>query len=58
MDIAGLSTALSTTQVASDVGVAVLRKSLDTLDTTGENMIKMMESSVYPNLGQNIDYSI
>lgn len=58
MDIAGLSTALSTTQVASDVSVAVLRKSLDTLDTTGENMIKMMESSVYPNLGQNIDYSI
>lgn len=58
MDIAGLSTALSTTQVASDVSVAVLRKSLDTLDTTGENMIKMMESSVYPNLGHNIDYSI
>lgn len=58
MDIAGLSTALTTTQVASDVSVAVLKKSLDTLDTTGENMIKMMESSVYPNLGQNIDYSI
>ncbi|MDO5402094.1 MAG: YjfB family protein [Eubacteriales bacterium] len=58
MDIAGLSTALSTAQVNNDVSVAVLKKSLDTLDTTGENMIKMMEASVYPNLGQNIDYSI
>ncbi|MDD3241143.1 MAG: YjfB family protein [Lachnospira sp.] len=58
MDIAGLSTAMSTASVSNDVGVAVLKKSLDTLDTTGDNMVKMMEASVTPNLGQNIDYSI
>lgn len=58
MDIAALSTALSTTKVSNDVSVAMLKKSLDTLDTTGENMVKMMELSVNPNLGQNIDFSI
>lgn len=58
MDIAALSTALSTTKVSNDVSVAMLKKSLDTLDTTGENMVKMMELSVNPNLGQNIDLTI
>ena len=58
MDITGLSTAMSTASVSNDVSVAVLKKSLDTLDTTGDNMIKMMEASVNPNLGQNIDFSI
>ena len=37
------------------IGMAVLSKSLDTIDVTGQNMIKMMEQSVNPNLGANID---
>ena len=57
MDIASLSMAMSTSKVNSDVGVAVLGKNLDTLKQSGDGMIKMMESSVTPNLGQNIDYS-
>lgn len=58
MDIAGLSMALSTSNVANDVQVAVLKKNLDTINDTGDNLIKMMESSVTPYLGQNIDYSV
>lgn len=38
-----------------DVGVAVLAKSLDTIETLGQGMIKMMEQSISPYLGQNID---
>jgi len=57
MDIASLSMAMSSSNLKSDVGVAVLGKSLDTLKQAGEGMIKIMESSVTPNLGQNIDYS-
>lgn len=41
-----------------DVGVAVLSKSLDTIDKLGQSMIKMMEQSVEPNLGQNIDLRV
>ncbi len=58
MDIASLSIAQSTINVASDVQVAVLNKSLDTMETLGDGMKKMMESSVTPYLGQNIDYLV
>lgn len=58
MDIAALSTAMSMNNLQSDVGIAMLSKSLDTLEDAGDGMVKMMEASVLPNLGQNIDYSI
>lgn len=58
MDIAGLSTNLSTINVVNDVQVAVLRQSLDTLETSGDSLTKMMEASVNPALGQNIDIRI
>ena len=58
MDIAGLSTNLSTINVVNDVQVAVLRQSLDTLETSGDCLTKMMEASVNPELGQNIDIRI
>ena len=58
MDIAGLSTNLSTINVVNDVQVAVLRQSLDTLETSGDSLTKMMEASVNPGLGQNIDIRI
>lgn len=58
MDIAGLSTYLSTINVVNDVQVAVLRQSLDTLETSGDSLTKMMEASVNPELGQNIDIRI
>lgn len=48
-----IATGSSVNQV--DVGVAVLAKSLDTIETLGQGMIKMMEQSISPNLGQNID---
>lgn len=58
MDIAGLSTNLSTINLVNDVQVAVLRQSLDTLETSGDSLTKMMEASVNPELGQNIDIRI
>ena len=58
MDIAGLSTNLSTINVVNDVQVAVLRQSLDTLETSRDRLTKMMEASVNPELGQNIDIRI
>lgn len=58
MDITSLSAAMSTSNVNTDIGVAVLGKNLDTLKQAGDGMLKMMESSVTPNLGQNIDYSV
>lgn len=58
MDIASLSTALSMAQVQNDFSVLMLDKQLDTVEVMGDSMIKMMEQSVTPHLGGNIDISL
>jgi hypothetical protein len=40
------------------IGTAVLAKSLDSAEKSGQNLIKMMEQSVNPGLGKNIDMKI
>ncbi|HKL98534.1 MAG TPA: YjfB family protein [Mobilitalea sp.] len=40
----------------TDVSLALMVKNLDTIEIAGQNMIKMMEMSVQPSLGGNIDY--
>ena len=42
-------------QLSQDVGTAMLGKSLDMAEDLGAGMVKMMEASVTPELGQNID---
>lgn len=58
MMIGGISTNISTSNVQSDVSILMLRKELDSLEQGGEDMTKMMEMSVNPSLGVNIDYSV
>ena len=60
MDIAGLSMNLAQTNLLSDVGTAVLSKSLDQARDLGNAMTEMldaaaMERSVNPSVGSNID---
>ncbi len=58
MDITEISTAMSQARTLNAVSTAVLSMSLDAAETTGENLIKMMELSVNPNVGSNIDVSV
>ncbi|CDD65357.1 putative uncharacterized protein [Firmicutes bacterium CAG:882] len=58
MDIAALSISMSLADVNSQVGMAVLAKNLDTIETMGDGMKKMMEMSVNPNLGANFDVTV
>lgn len=58
MDIAEISVSMNQTSLMNAVSTAVLGMSLDTVETAGENMIKMMELSVNPNVGSNIDVSV
>ena len=60
MDIAGLSMAMSASQVQSAFGVAMLSKSLDAVADTGSQITNMidaaaMERSVNPGVGANFD---
>ena len=58
MDIPTLSVAMSQANVVNQYNVAMLAKTLDTVEESGALMIKMMEQSVNPNLGQNIDLRV
>ena len=61
MDIQGLSLAsitLSSANINTDIGMALLSKSLEATDETGAAMIEMLEKSVNPMVGQNIDIRI
>lgn len=57
MDIAALSTAMSMAEVKTDYGIAMLSKSLDNMEIMGDGMRKMLEASVTPHIGGNIDLS-
>lgn len=58
MDIPALSIALNSIQTSNDIGIAVLAKNLDVMNTEGDALTKMMELSVNPSIGQNIDYLV
>lgn len=63
MDIAGLSMAMSASQVNSAFGVAMLSKSLDAASIAGDQITSMidaaaMERSVNPAVGANFDMYI
>ena len=58
MDIPALSIALNSIQTSNDIGIALLAKNLDVMNTEGDALTKMMELSVNPGIGQNIDYLV
>ncbi len=58
MDIAALSTAMSMANIQTQASVAILDNSLENMEVMGDGMRNILESSVTPHLGQNIDISI
>ncbi|MDE6432611.1 MAG: YjfB family protein [Lachnospiraceae bacterium] len=61
MEIQGLglsSTVLSNANTSSGVGIALLDKTLSADQENGDALAKMLERSVNPLVGQNIDIRI
>lgn len=58
MNISQLAPSVSASQTMTQIDFAVLSKGLDLMEQTGDSIIKLMEQSVQPNLGQNIDISL
>ncbi len=52
-----LVTSLKGVSAPSKVNVAMLSKALDAQQKSGAEMVKMMEQSVNPSIGSNIDVS-
>ncbi len=57
LDIPAMASAMSAAEFVNELGTAVLSKSLDNMETMGASMISMMENSVTPHIGGNIDIS-
>lgn len=58
MDIQGLgfsSTVLSNANLHTDIGMALMDKALETDQANGDVLTNMLERSVNPMVGQNID---
>lgn len=58
MSISSMAIGASSINTSSTVGLAMVKKSLEAMDNEGDGMRKMMEASVNPNIGQNIDYTV
>ena len=56
--IQDMSVSLAAAKSGSETGVAMLSKALDTQDSMGASMVRMMEQSVNPALGGNFDMSV
>jgi len=55
MDIAALSIGLAQSNLKQAVGISVLKMSKDQASGETQALVKMLEQSVQPNLGGNID---
>lgn len=64
MQIAGVSTALGAVKasepasMSNSIGLKMLSKALDMGEAMNEGLTKMMERSVNPHIGGNIDVSV
>lgn len=54
----GIGLSLSGTSNMNAIDTSLLKKSLDQTEQTGAMLIKMMEQSVNPSIGANIDIRI
>ena len=58
MDIAALSMNLSQMKVANQASISVLKLTMDTAQEQMEDMTKIMEQSVNPHVGSNLDLKL
>lgn len=56
MDIAAMSMAMSQVNLQQQASIRVMDKVMDESGTQTDSMIKMLEQSVSPHLGSNIDF--
>lgn len=58
MDIAALSISMKQASLAQQVSIALTKKVMDTSEVNAQALTRLMEQSVNPNLGKNIDISV
>ncbi|MEN6349905.1 MAG: YjfB family protein [Syntrophomonas sp.] len=57
MDIAAVSIGLKQVQLAQAASTSILKKAMDSTQVQAQDLLKIMEQSVQPQVGANIDVS-
>lgn len=55
MDIASVSTQLSAAALGQAVSIAVLKNTKNEVQQQGQELVQMLQQSVTPHLGRNLD---
>ena len=58
IDVAAYYVANAQTKVEQGIGTGMLKKAMDMQEVMGAQLVQMMEQSVNPGLGRNIDIRI
>ncbi|MBB3127406.1 hypothetical protein FHS19_002060 [Paenibacillus rhizosphaerae] len=58
MDIPALSMAMSQSRLAQNVSIQVLKIAKDQASQDGQSLVKMLDSSAVPHLGNRLDIRI
>lgn len=58
MDVAALSIAMSQFKFAQSASISVAKLAMETAQTSMDEQVKLMEQSVNPNVGANIDIKL
>ncbi|KAJ51164.1 hypothetical protein BD780_002382 [Clostridium tetanomorphum] len=58
MDIAGMSVVMNQNKLMEATSLAVMKMSMNVGKETAQAMTEMMEKSMTPNLGQNLDIRV
>ncbi|MBR4514673.1 MAG: YjfB family protein [Lachnospiraceae bacterium] len=58
LPLSSTNISVSGTETMTPIDTKILAKTLDTLEQSGDAMIKMMEQSVNPNIGANFDMRV
>ena len=58
MDIAKLSIMMSQSQLKQQASISVMKQTMDHAEMQSEQMIQMLQQSVQPHLGGNIDVRV
>ncbi|RLQ91018.1 YjfB family protein [Planomicrobium sp. Y74] len=55
MDIAALSMVLSQANIRQEATMSVMKKTMDQAESSGQDVVKMLEQSVQPYIGGTVD---
>ncbi len=58
MDIAAMASVQQMHQVRGQIAIGVASKVKDMVEQNGANLVRMMEQSVNPNVGGNVDIKV